>query len=80
MEAIRDLILDAIEEIVFYRVSPDELLISGHILDSIALVDLAVAIDSRTGVKIPFNEINEENFDTVNRIITYLNQRMNDSN
>ncbi|MCX6272397.1 MAG: phosphopantetheine-binding protein [Bacteroidetes bacterium] len=65
-----------IEELVFYKVSPDEALVTTNLLDSIALVDLAVAIQNETKIKIPFQEINRENFNTVINIIEYLNSKL----
>lgn len=75
MEDLTEFIIEKIEELVFYRVSPDEALVSTNLLDSIALVDLTVAIQNKTGKPIAFTDINMENFETVTTITNYLNNR-----
>lgn len=61
-----------IKKQAFKQVDDDTPLLSGGILDSITAVDLAVAIEEKTGKQIPFQEISEENFDSVNKIAAYL--------
>jgi D-alanine--poly(phosphoribitol) ligase subunit 2 len=76
MDEIREFLSDEIENLVFYRVAAEEALVSTKLLDSIALVDLAVAIEQKYGIKIPFNEINEENFDQINLIAAFIERKM----
>lgn len=75
MKEICDFLTDEIENLVFYRVSEEEALVSSKLLDSIGLVDLAVAIEQQYGIKIPFNEINEENFDQIRLIAEYIHTK-----
>jgi acyl carrier protein len=65
-------IADQIRAIAFRSVSDDEPLISANVIDSIGIVDLAVALESEFGVTIPFTEIQPTNFDSVDRIAAYL--------
>ncbi len=76
MKEISDFLQDEIENLVFYRVNEDEALVSSKLLDSIGLVDLAVAIEQKYGIKIPFNEINEENFDQIPRIAAFIQRKI----
>jgi acyl carrier protein len=68
-------IIDKIEEIAFSRVKPSDSLWQEKVLDSITIVELVVELEAEFGVKIPFNEIVEDNFETVERIVTYLNSK-----
>jgi len=76
MDEIREFLSDEIENLVFYRVAAEEALVSTKLLDSIGLVDLAVAIEQKYGIKIPFNEINEENFDQINLIAAFIERKI----
>lgn len=71
-EQLLNLIVEEIRNLAFKKVSPDESLIQSRLLDSITLVDLAVALEEKTGMKIPFTEITEECFETPRKIAGYL--------
>lgn len=61
-----------IEEIAFAKVGElDELLDSG-ILDSVNVVELSVEIENGLKIKIPFEDINRENFKSVSAISDYI--------
>ncbi len=77
MEDLAQFIQSEIENSTFVNVQKDEALISSGLLDSIALVDLAVALESYTKVHIPFTDVKEEYFDSINKIIAYLNSKNN---
>lgn len=51
-----------------YRLDDDQPLISGGLLDSLALARLAVFIEDRYGVVIPDLELTETKMDTLNQI------------
>ncbi len=51
-----------------YRLDDDQPLISGGLLDSLALARLAVFIEDRYGVMIPDLELTETRMDTLNQI------------
>lgn len=72
---MEEFIIDKIEEIAFSRVTPTDSLWQEKVLDSITIVELVVELEAEFGIKIPFNEIVEDNFETVERIVTYLNSK-----
>lgn len=65
-------IIDKIEEITFTEVVPTDSLWEEKVLDSITIVELVVELENEYKIKIPFNEIVTENFETVERIVAYL--------
>ena len=65
---MREVILKRIEEATFKKVIADEPLISSGLLDSITLVELAVAIEEEFDIKIPFNDVNPQNFENAANI------------
>jgi acyl carrier protein len=69
MDEIKLFIQDEIKNIAFKKVSFDESLIKSKLLDSISVVDLLVAIEEKTGKKIPQHLINEENMDNIDKIV-----------
>ena len=54
------------------RVGRDEALVSSGLLDSVALVDLAVALEKSFGFRIPLDALTSPAFDTVDGIDAYL--------
>ena len=72
---IKKLILDEIKSISFVQLGLDDSIIESQLLDSIGLIDLVIFIEANIGVKIPTNDINKENFDTVNKIADYSMKR-----
>ena len=76
MEEIKGFIIDEIEKIAFRKVGDSDSLIQTRILDSIALVDLLVAIEEKLGITIPNAEINADHFDTINKMMEYLSKKM----
>jgi D-alanine--poly(phosphoribitol) ligase subunit 2 len=73
---MKDFIKQQIKILAFRSVEDQEPLISSKILDSIIAVDLAVALEEEYKVGIPFTEINETNFESVERIVNYLQTRL----
>jgi len=76
MDNLINIIQEEIEGLAFRKVALDESIIKSKLLDSITVVDLAVAIEEKTGVYVPATDVNEENFDTINRIAVYLEKKM----
>jgi len=68
-------IIDKIQEIAFAKVKIDDLLWSTKVLDSITLIELIVEIEGEYNIKVPFNEIIEENFETVSFMIIYIESK-----
>jgi acyl carrier protein len=69
---MENFIIDKIEEIAFTTVSKTDSLWEEKVLDSITIVELVVELENEFKIKIPFNEIIVENFETVERIVTYI--------
>ena len=74
---IKELIQKEIKSIAFVGVSYDTSLINSNILDSLAVIDLAIFLEEQTDINIPARDINSENFDSINKIADYLKKRKN---
>ncbi len=68
----------SIAEIAFSDVEEDESLFISKLIDSISFVDLLVAIEEKMEIKIKVNEVNTDNFDTVNMIATFIEKKLNE--
>ena len=55
-------------------ISPDTLLFSSGLVDSFALVTLMTHIENETGHMIAPGDVKLENFDSLSRILEYLNR------
>jgi len=75
MSDLAQYISDEIEALTFKKVLTTTPLISSGLLDSITIVDLAVAIEEETNIKINFTDIKIENFDNIEMILEYLTNR-----
>ena len=73
MEDLKQFIQEEIKNISFKKVSTAESLIKSKLLDSISVVDLLVSIEEKTGKQIPQHLVTEDNFDSIDKIITTLN-------
>ena len=69
MDELRIFIQNEIAELASYKVDFDESLIKSKLLDSITMVDLLVSIEEKAGKRIPQHLVNEENLDTINKIV-----------
>ena len=72
MEEIKLFIQDEIMNVAFKKVNFDESLIKSKLLDSITMIDILVSIEEKIGKKIPQHLINNENFDSINKIIEII--------
>lgn len=72
-------LIDKIDEISFESVGLDDSLWTSKILDSITIVELAVAIEEEFGIEIPFDEIIEDHFETLSRLIKFIQGKLNNS-
>lgn len=68
-------LIDKIEEISFSRVEPSDSLWEDKVLDSITIIELVVEIEKEFGIKIPFTEITEDHFETVELIASFINEK-----
>lgn len=67
---------DKIEEIAFSSVEAGESLWESGVLDSITIVELAVEIENEYNIKIPFDEIIEDHFETVDLLVKYIQSKL----
>ena len=73
-------LINTIEEIAFSEVEVDEALWSSKILDSITVIELAVEIENKFNIKIPIEEIIEDNFQTVSNMMIYIDSKLGAKN
>jgi len=57
------------------QIGPDEPLISGGLIDSFHLVDLALFVEEEFGVRIEDFELNMETFDTLSQLVALILER-----
>lgn len=74
MEDLKAFIQSEILLLAFKKVGFDESLIKSKLLDSITVVDLIVSIEEKIGKQIPQHLIEDENFDTIDKIIETLSK------
>jgi acyl carrier protein len=72
MDELKTFIQNEIASLAFAKVDFDESLIKSKLLDSITVVDILVSIEEKVGKRIPQHLVNEENLDTINKIIKTL--------
>ena len=56
--------------------NPNEPLISGGLIDSFSLVDLAMFVEQTWAVKIADSELNAQTFDTLNQLSDLIDSRL----
>ena len=56
-------------------IRPDEALISGGLIDSFSLVDLALFIEDTFGVRIADSELNASTFDSIDQLTSLIISR-----
>lgn len=74
---MKDFLIEKIEEIAFETVEENDSLWEARVLDSITIVELAVEIEEEYGIKVGFDEIIVENFETVARIVKFIEIKKN---
>lgn len=57
-------------------ISPDEPLISGGLIDSFNLVDLALFVEDSFGVRIEDTELNADTFDNLQQLVSLIERRL----
>ena len=72
---MENFLIDKIEELAFTKVTKYQKLWESKILDSISIVELVVEIENEYSIKVPFNEIVVENFETVENILKYIDSK-----
>ncbi len=53
----------------------DESLFDSGLLDSFALTDLVASLEEQFGVKVPDGDLRPRNFDSVNKIVAYVEKQ-----
>lgn len=56
-------------------IKPDEALISGGVIDSFSLVDLALFVEDTFGVRIADSELNANTFDSIEQLVNLILSR-----
>ncbi len=69
MEELKKFIQEEIMNLAFVKVDFDESIVFSKVMDSITVVDLIVSIEERIGKKFPQHLMQDENFDTINKMI-----------
>ena len=75
---MEEFLIDKIDEIAFSSVTIDESLWESGVLDSITIVEFATEIEEEYNIKIPFDEIIVENFETLSLVIAYVEKKKNE--
>ncbi len=57
------------------KIKPDESLISGGVIDSFSLVDLALFVEDTFNVHIDDSELNAQTFDSLNQLVALIQSR-----
>ncbi len=68
-ESLRDFITQELMQNSGYPLQDDETIITGGLVDSFSLAELAVFIEKTFGVYIPNPELTVERMDTLNQIV-----------
>ena len=67
-----------VEEIAFKAVNIDEPLYTSNLIDSMGTVDLAMMLEEEFDIKIDTRDIIESNFDSINKLSTYIKSRISE--
>ncbi len=67
-----------VEEIAFKVVNIDEPLYTSNLIDSMGTVDLAMMLEEEFSIKIDTRDIIESNFDSVNKLASYIESRLSE--
>ena len=78
MKEIIERIKPLVEEITFKTVLLDEPLYTSNLIDSMGTVDLALMLEDEFGIKIDTRDIIEENFDSIEKLASYIAKRINE--
>ena len=67
-----------VEEIIFKEVGNDDPLYTWNLIDSMGTVDLAMILEEEFSIKIDVRDIIESNFDSINKLATYIKSRISE--
>lgn len=74
MENIRPFLQNTITDLAFKKVADSDSLIASGLLDSITLVELIVAIEEKIGKPVPQHLLQNENFESINKIVETISK------
>lgn len=77
---MKTFLIDKIDEIAFSAVEVDDSLWKSGVLDSITIVEFATEVEEEFDINIPFDEIVEDNFETLARLIIYIKKKQQEKN
>jgi acyl carrier protein len=75
-EALRDYITAQMIHDPKYPLKDDEALITGGLVDSFSLVELALFIEEKFGAHFPDSELTAENMNTLNQIVGNIEAKL----
>lgn len=67
---------ELIKEITGKEFADEQALLMTHLVDSMDVIAIAVAMEKRFGISIDGEEISFENFDTVNKMIVFTSKKV----
>ena len=73
-------LINKIDEIVFSTVDVTDSLLESGVLDSITAVEFATEVEDEYNIDIPFDEIVEDNFETLSLLINYIEKKLREKN
>ena len=68
---VENQLAEMIQAVILKKIGPDTLLLESGLLDSVAAVDLMLAIESRFGCTVPLTEV-EEHLHSLRTLSTYV--------
>ena len=77
---MKEFLIEKIEEIAFSTVEITDSLWESGILDSITIVEFATEVEEEFGIEIPFDEIVTDNFETLERLMKYIEKKQQSIN
>lgn len=72
---MKNFLISKIEEIAFANVDIEDSLWESGVLDSITIVEFAAEVEDEFNIEIPFDEIITENFETLERLMIYIEKK-----
>lgn len=74
MSELHHFLQDTIQNVAFKRPGFDDSLIESGLLDSITLVEVIVEIEERIGKSVPQHLLQNENFETINKMVDTISR------
>lgn len=68
-EKIRDTAREVVSVLAGHRVADEDALISGGLIDSLAILRMIAQLEKKLGISIPTDSLQPEDFDNINLIV-----------